>query len=317
MKQEIAEMDNVSKSNELNQAGYSLGIVEQRLVLLAIIEAREHKKLIDANTVICVHAKTYIEVFGVDKTTAYEMLKTATKSLFDAHFTFKSVDKNGNDAIYDRRIISHAGYIENAGYIEIMFTPHVIPLITRLEGWYTSYDIAQIARLDSSYAIRLYELLIQWRKTRKIKIQLTELRFMLGINDNEYQRMEAFKRRVLDYSIKQINEFTDITVKYKQIKNGRFINAFIFTFTIKNQKLIKNKDPEEQQIQQKMSDFVTMSDSQINTFAPKLSRLSSAGSLAKAGEDYSAFESRIKQELKDTAKQKQYHRFLIELGFKA
>ena len=84
-----------------------------------------------------------------------------------------------------------------------------------------------------------------------------------------------------------------------------------------HQKLIKNKDPEEQQIQQKMSDFVTMSDSQINTFAPKLSRLSSAGSLAKAGEDYSAFESRIKQELKDPTKQKQYHRFLIELGFKA
>jgi plasmid replication initiation protein len=38
------------------------------------------------------------------------------------------------------------------------------------------------------------------------QIELPEFRNRVGVEDNEYQRMELFKRRVLEPSIKQINE---------------------------------------------------------------------------------------------------------------
>ena len=42
--------------------------------------------------------------------------------------------------------------------------------------------------------------------------------------------MNNFKARVLDVGIQQINEHSDITVKYEQVKQGRTITDFKFLF---------------------------------------------------------------------------------------
>ena len=111
------------------------------------------------------------------------------------------------------------------------FTSDVVPLITRLEEQFTSYEIDQVANIDSGYAIRLYELLIQWRSAGKTPIfELEHFRRQLGVEDEKYSRMSDFKKYVLDFAIKQINEHTDITAKYEQHKNGRTITGFTFRF---------------------------------------------------------------------------------------
>ena len=63
--------------------------------------------------------------------------------------------------------------------------------------------------------------------------ELAQFRSQLGIGVNEYQRMDVFKRRVLDLAVKQINTHTDITVGYEQHKAGRIITGFSFTFKAK------------------------------------------------------------------------------------
>ena len=68
---------------------------------------------------------------------------------------------------------------------------------------------------------RLYELLICWRTTGKTPVlDLTEFRKRIGVLDTEYQRMDVFKRGVLELALKQINEHTDITASYEQHKKG-------------------------------------------------------------------------------------------------
>ena len=47
----------VVKDNALMNASYNLDLVEQRLILLAIIEARESGKGINANDPLTIHAK--------------------------------------------------------------------------------------------------------------------------------------------------------------------------------------------------------------------------------------------------------------------
>jgi plasmid replication initiation protein len=67
----------VVKDNALMNASYNLALVEQRLILLAIIEARESGKGINANDPLTVHAESYISHFRVEKHTAYQALKDA------------------------------------------------------------------------------------------------------------------------------------------------------------------------------------------------------------------------------------------------
>jgi plasmid replication initiation protein len=226
----------IVKDNALMNASYNLDLVEQRLILLAIIEARESGKGINANNPLIVHAETYINQFGVHRNTAYQALKDACKDLFARQFSYQEKNARGNTRHVTSRWVSQVAYNDKEATIDLIFAPIVVPLITRLEEQFTKYDIDQVSGLSSAYSVRLYELLICWRSIGKTPvIELTELRKRLGILDSEYKRMELFKRRVLELSISQINEHTDILVGYKQHKAGRIITGFTFIFTQKTQ----------------------------------------------------------------------------------
>ena len=200
-------------------ASYNLALVEQRLILLAILEARESGKGINANDPLTVHAESYINQFKVEKHTAYQALKDACKDLFARQFSYQQRSAKGNTTNMTSRWISQIGYTENEATVQLVFAPAVVPLITRLEEQFTKYDIEQISSLSSAYAVRLYELLICWRTTGKTPIiELGEFRKRIGVLDTEYQRMDVFKRGVLELALKQINEHTDITATYEQHK---------------------------------------------------------------------------------------------------
>lgn len=307
----------VTKDNSLIGASYSLGVVEQRLIFLAIIEAREQKTLIEAGGLLRIYAQSYAKQFDVEKHTSYEAMKRAVEGLYEAGFAYSKLDeRTGKVGHYKSRWVDKIGYIDDLGCVELVFASDVIPLITRLEARYTEYELKQVVGLQSEYAIRLYELVIQWRSVRKTNlISLSELREKLGLVD-EYKRIEAFKRRVLDLAVKQINEHTDITVEYEQHKQGRVITGFTFKFRIKTQakKLLGKKRDSD------MPDMLTpleMTDKQKGVFAAKLSKMSELSNYAKQGEDYKAFAERIEIELLDESKHAFYVPYLDKLGFRA
>ena len=236
----------VVKDNALMNASYNLDLVEQRLILLAIIEARESGKGINANDPLTVHAESYINQFNVARQTAYQALKDACDDLFARQFSYQEINERGNTENVRSRWVSEIRYVDAEATVKLIFAPIVIPLITRLEKRFTQYEMKQIAELSTGYAIRLYELLICWRTTGKTPvIELSEFRQKMGVLDSEYQRMYDFKKYVLEPSIKQINEHTDIIATYEQHKKGRLITGFSFKFKAKKQnsdKTPKNSD---------------------------------------------------------------------------
>ena len=136
-------------------------------------------------------------------------------------------------------------------------------------------------------------------------MQLADLRNKLGVLDGEYERMHHFKARVLDLAVSQINEHTDITVKYEQHKTGRAITAISFKFKQK-------KAPEPIG---KADSYIKMTDKQINTFSRKLAALSELGSNAPMGASVDDFAKQIADDLKDAERQKKYSKHLAKLGF--
>jgi len=304
----------VTKDNSLIGASYNLGVVEQRLIFLAIIEAREQKTLIEAGGLLRIYAQSYAKQFDVEKHTSYEAMKRAVEGLYEAGFAYSKIDKqSGKMGRYKSRWVDKIGYIDDLGCVELVFASDVIPLITRLEARYTEYELKQVVGLQSEYAIRLYELIIQWRSVGKTNpISLAELREKLGLVD-EYKRIEAFKRRVLDLAVKQINEHTDITVDYEQHKQGRVITGFTFKFRIKD-KIKKALESKRDADTPDMLTSLKMTDKQRGTFAAKLSRMSELSTHSKPGENYQQFAARIENELLDESKYAFYKSYLDKLG---
>ena len=227
----------VVKDNALMNASYNLDLVEQRLILLAIVEARESGKGINANDPLTVHAESYINQFGVHRNTAYQALKDACDNLFARQFSYQEINERGNTENVRSRWVSEVRYVDAEATVKLIFAPVVIPLITRLEERFTQYEMKQISELSTGYAIRLYELLICWRTTGKTPIiELSEFRQKTGVLENKYTAMCDLKKRVLEPALKQINEHTDITATYEQHKKGRVITGFSFKFKQKKPK---------------------------------------------------------------------------------
>jgi plasmid replication initiation protein len=301
----------VVKDNALINASYNLDLVEQRLILLAIVEARESGKGINANDPLEVHAEGYINQFGVHRNTAYQALKDACNDLFARQFSYQKINERGNIENYRSRWVSEIGYVDNEAVVKLIFAPAIVPLITRLEEHFTKYELQQVSNLSSAYAVRLYELLIAWRSTGSTPvIELSDFRQRIGVLDTEYKRMERFKTSLLELAIKQINEHTDITVKYEQHKRGRSISGFSFTFKQK-----KKDNPSIERDPNTLDLFTKMTDAQRHMFANKLSELPEMGRYSQGTESYPQFAVRIAEMLQDPERFKELYPYLKKVGY--
>ncbi|QMT32573.1 replication initiation protein RepM [Conchiformibius steedae] len=230
----------IVKDNALIEASHKLNEVEQRIILLAILKAREVSDTVEElkGKNLTIHASDYISHFRVDKSTAYRVLKKTVVSLFRAEWGYKFINNKGQSQVAYRRFIQSADYIENGASIQFKFSDDIIPFLVELEKRFTTYEVKQVSKLSSGYAMRLYEFFMQHldKKAGKgwLEISLDDLRFRFGLLPTEYKGMSDFKRYVLNFSLKQINERTDLTATYEQRKQGRVITGFRFEF-IKNQ----------------------------------------------------------------------------------
>ena len=303
--------DLIVKDNALINASYNLDLAEQRLILLAILEARESNT--PSNHDLTIHAESYINHFNVHRNTAYKVLKDACKNLFERRFSYQKLTAKGNLENVMSRWVQRVSYVENEALVRIRFSDDVVPLITNLEKHFTSYELEQVSSLTSAYAIRLYELLIAWRSTGKVSmLETKELRSRLGVLDTEHQRMESFKRRVLEPAIQQINDHTDIKAEYEQHKRGRSIIGFSFSFKQKS----KPKTVKEERDPNTPDFFIKMTDSQRHLFANKMSEMTEMSKYSQGTESYQQFAIRIAEMLLQPEKFRELYPFLEKAGFK-
>lgn len=297
----------VVKDNALINASYNLEVTEQRLVLLSIIKARDTGQGITSESKLRIYASDYAQQFHVTRESAYEALKNAVGNLFNRQFSFKDYSIEGKETVTKSRWVSQITYVDDLAVLEVIFAPAVVPLITKLEKHFTSYQLKQVSQLTSKYSIRLYEMLIAWRERGKTPfLNLHDFRNRLGLGDSEYSAMNDFKKRVLSPAIEQINKLTDIDVNYEQFKSGRSIIGLQFNFTVK--KVFHNE---------KNIELIQLTEKQVLFFANKLAHDNQfASQHAKAGEEYVDLERRIAKQLCNSDFLEKYSQDLERLGFK-
>ena len=300
----------IYKDNNLIEASYALNLSEQRLILIAILAAREIEKELTAETMLTIHASEYMKQFKLGRQSAYEALQAACDNLFERRLTYKTIDPvTGKKAVYKSRWVSKVGYVKEAACVQLIFAPDILQLFIKLEEKFTRYELKQISQLTSVYSIRLYELLIRWRSTGKLYISMVD---KLGLLEDEYSQMGDFKKRVLKVAIEQINKFTDIDVTYTQKKEGRTITDIEFTFFEKDTVLkLSDKAPEN---------LYKLTAKQISYFAQKLCDIDDnpdfGRAFGKIGETQEDFQERIEAELTDQENIKKYFSHLLSVGYK-
>ena len=172
----------VVKSNRLVEASYRLTMVEQHIVLMAIIEGRETKTALTADTSVEIRATDYAKTFDIPENQAYEQMIEAEQTLFNRYVILHDINpKTGKEDKIKTRWLSSVTYPKGGGSIYIQFAPKIIPYITRLETEFTVYRLERIAKMTSIYAIRIYEILIQWGSIGKREVEVEWLKKTLMV----------------------------------------------------------------------------------------------------------------------------------------
>jgi plasmid replication initiation protein len=299
----------VVKDNSLIDASFNLSLVEQRIMLMAIVEARELPKL-TFDTPIKVSVKSYIDQFKVASSTAYESLQDAVDTLFERQFSYYDPVMGER---FKERWIYKASYIDDKGHVVMFFTPTVISMISRLYKNFTQYLIDEVSDFKSKYSVRLYELLIKYKELGSSKkYTIDDLRSLLGVENTEYKTMSLFKVNVLDKAVKEINTKTDIQIKYDQFKEGRTISHILFKLSKKKEK--KTKDSRDQNT---VDMFTGLSIKQCLMFGDKLSRDTAFQNHYKAnvGESTEDYAERIATMLSDAFYVKEWMPYLESVGY--
>lgn len=270
----------IYKSNALVEAAYRLSVQEQRILLVCISQVRRDEVVTD-EVLYSVSAADVAKLSGTAIEGTYSELKAAALRLKRREVRLIE-EPNGKGKKPDVLItgwVQSIRYREGQGRVELRFSKDMLPYLNELTRQFTKYALADVAKMDSVYAIRLYELLRQWDSTGEREIGLDQLRNWLQL-EGRYPSIKDFKKWVLDPAVTQINEYSPISVSWDQRKTGRTVTHLLFTFGPKEAKRLELDDPHSPPKPKRRS---------------KISR-SKAETLARPGESYEELYQRLSSE---------------------
>ena len=234
----------VCKANKVIEAGYKLSLNEQRVVLACISQVNSVEELFKTDR-FELTAKEFSRLYGIEEDKAYQSLKEIAEQLFERYVIIDNPDPDEPTLKYTKtRWISSIDYIPEKGKIAVYFALRMLPYLGQLKGKFTSYKLEHIGKMNSIYAIRLYELLVQWQSTGKREVEIDWLKKQFEIED-AYDRMFDLKKYVIDPAIKDINEHSNLQVSWTQRKSGRRVTHLTFYFSEKEPVETKAKEKEK------------------------------------------------------------------------
>ena len=295
--------------NRVVECYRSMSLDEKRLFIMATPLARTTK--ISSNDPIFISSSDFSKECGINLSTAYTALESATDRLFTRFFGYTNTEGNRVRIRWLNKVI----YLKNQGGTELYFTDEVLLLLREFDALnpYTKYKKEVVLRLKKDYSLDLYHLAKKHQTMGGFQISLDELFEQLGLPESYRTRMNNLKSRVIDPSLDEITANTDIDLSYENVKRGRSVVGFKFTVKEKPKpKVIETgRDPNTPDL------FHKMTESQLDTFSSKLSELPEVQKMAHAGEDIKPFIARIRSMLKDSEKKKTLLPHLAKLGFKS
>ena len=233
----------VYKSNALVEAAYRLSVQEQRIVLACISQVRRDEPVTD-EVMYTVTAEDVATMAGVPIESTYNQLKEAALRLKrrEVRLTQEPNGKGKRASVMITGWVQTIIYREGEGRVELRFTKDMLPYLTELTKQFTKYALADVAKMESIHAIRLYELLMQWDSIGQREIEIDQLREWFQLEDR-YPSIKDFKKWVLDPAVEQINEHSPLQVSWTQRKTGRKVSHLVFEFGPKKPVKAEKKAP--------------------------------------------------------------------------
>ena len=114
------------------------------------------------------------------------------------------------------RWVQRAWINKNNGQIKLEIDELMKPYLYDLKQRFTQYQLKNVLKMDSRYAIQLFELFKSYEYRKIVSVSVDRLKKFLMIDKiKSYDNFGVFKQQVLSVAINEINKYSDITITYE------------------------------------------------------------------------------------------------------
>ena len=214
----------VYKRNDMIQKGrHELTMQEQKCVLYAISKIKPEDSVFQDYSF---ELSDFFKVCGLQKE-SYSELKAILQGLADRSW-WATIDDKGTESLV--RWFSTLRTNKRSGKVTIKFHEDMMPFLLELTKggqFYTHYELKYVLAMKSQYSIRLYELLKSYQRNNyEWFFDIDALKKQL--NCENYKDFKDFRKRVLEPAVEEINEYSDITIAWEPVTEGRKVVRISF-----------------------------------------------------------------------------------------
>jgi len=225
----------IVKRNDFLKLGYTLTIMEQRLLLACICQVDSRNTLLKENQ-FEVTVQQIQDIFGDENSKQfYRDLRLASKRLFNRKIVIKT-----ELVTEEIRWVWKVSYYEDESKLILNFSPDVIPYLSEITERFTKYKLNDVKDFKCIYSLRLYELFCQFQSFGYRELEIDELRQLLDLGD-KYTLYGELRRCVIDKAITEINLHSNLIVTYGERRRGRKVKALQFGFETKQKQIKEDK----------------------------------------------------------------------------
>ncbi len=223
---------NIVKQNfKLINAKYKLNTSEIKFIMTAIAQ-------IDANDK---EFQEYeIKVSELEQKLQAEQNETRLKQ-FVKRIMSKPLEVPTDDGWAVFNWFTKVQYIRQEARFIVRIDKDLKPYLLELKNRFVKYNLKYILPLQSSYSIRIYQLLKEYEKLTKRTFTVQELQELLQV-PKSLKRYDNFKRKVLKVAEKELIEHSDIFFEFEEIKQGRRVNEILFRIKPNKENIQEKKD---------------------------------------------------------------------------
>ena len=218
----------IAKSNYLIQKSkYELSARTQKVLLYCISKIKPEDP---DYTMYHIAYSDICAVCGIKQSTQnYQDLDDIIKPLYDDSF---KIIQDGKAMVF--HWIEGVEYGLNHTSFSYRFDPRLSKYLFHLQENYTKFELECSLAMKSKYSIRMYELMRSYAFLGECDLSVRELKEYL--NAPNYSKFADFRIQIIERSLEEINEYTDIYVEFSSVRQGRSIQRLKFDIRTKSSK---------------------------------------------------------------------------------
>ncbi len=229
------EIELKKHSSLIAMSNKNISIPQRKLYNAILYLAGKQYQEIPDSDIFKIKFADIVKFSGYNDFSNLKYLKDCIRELVDVTIEYNILGKDKLNEWGVFSLLAQANIKQYSEHITVAFPPIIRDNLI-YPNIYALLNLSIVNSLAGKYSLPLYELLTDYKKIRQFTIEISKLKTILSVNENII--FSKFRVNILDKSVAEINERSDLLIEYEPEKNeSRSYTHIVFTIKDKYEKL--------------------------------------------------------------------------------